>query len=47
VREALAERSRLVETIAPHPVSPLPFLLPLTAPVWQRAYCTASPGRLG
>jgi glycerol-3-phosphate dehydrogenase len=38
VREALAERSRLVETIAPHLVSPLPFLLPLTAPVWQRAY---------
>jgi glycerol-3-phosphate dehydrogenase len=38
VREALTERSRLVETIAPHLVSPLPFLLPLTAPVWQRAY---------
>jgi glycerol-3-phosphate dehydrogenase len=38
VREALSERSRLVETIAPHLVSPLPFLLPLTAPVWQRAY---------
>src|SRR3954471_1755401 len=38
VREALAERSRLVQTIAPHLVSPLPFLLPLTSPVWQRAY---------
>src|SRR3954465_15894738 len=38
VREALAERSRLVETIAPHLVTPLPFLLPLTSPVWQRAY---------
>jgi glycerol-3-phosphate dehydrogenase len=38
VREALAERSRLVQTIAPHLVTPLPFLLPLTAPVWQRAY---------
>ena len=38
VREALQERSRLVRTIAPHLVTPLPFLLPLTAPVWQRAY---------
>ncbi|WP_346619971.1 glycerol-3-phosphate dehydrogenase/oxidase [Blastococcus montanus] len=38
VREALKERSRLVGTIAPHLVRPLPFLLPLTAPVWQRAY---------
>ncbi|MCW2698881.1 MAG: glpD2 [Blastococcus sp.] len=38
VHEALRERSRLVKTIAPHLVSPLPFLLPLTSPVWQRAY---------
>jgi len=38
VHEALQERSRLVQTIAPHLVTPLPFLLPLTAPVWQRAY---------
>jgi glycerol-3-phosphate dehydrogenase len=38
VREALRERSRLVRTIAPHLVTPLPFLLPLTAPAWQRAY---------
>ena len=38
VHEALSERSRLVQTIAPHLVTPLPFLLPLTAPVWQRAY---------
>src|SRR6478752_5659222 len=38
VHEALRERSRLVRTIAPHLVTPLPFLLPLTAPVWQRAY---------
>ncbi|MGY1772996.1 glycerol-3-phosphate dehydrogenase/oxidase [Blastococcus sp. SYSU D00813] len=38
VHEALQERSRLVATIAPHLVRPLPFLLPLTAPVWQRAY---------
>jgi glycerol-3-phosphate dehydrogenase len=38
VHEALSERARLVQTIAPHLVTPLPFLLPLTAPVWQRAY---------
>jgi glycerol-3-phosphate dehydrogenase len=38
VREALQERARLVQTIAPHLVRPLPFLLPLTSPVWQRAY---------
>ncbi|MCZ2859579.1 glycerol-3-phosphate dehydrogenase/oxidase [Blastococcus sp. VKM Ac-2987] len=38
VREALKERARLVGTIAPHLVRPLPFLLPLTAPAWQRAY---------
>ncbi|SDE25782.1 glycerol-3-phosphate dehydrogenase [Blastococcus fimeti] len=38
VHEALHERARLVQTIAPHLVRPLPFLLPLTAPVWQRAY---------
>jgi glycerol-3-phosphate dehydrogenase len=38
VHEALQERARLVQTIAPHLVTPLPFLLPLTSPVWQRAY---------
>jgi glycerol-3-phosphate dehydrogenase len=38
VFEALSERARLVQTIAPHLVTPLPFLLPLTKPVWQRAY---------
>jgi glycerol-3-phosphate dehydrogenase len=38
VHEALRERARLVSTIAPHLVTPLPFLLPLTSPVWQRAY---------
>ena len=38
VHEALHERARLVQTIAPHLVRPLPFLLPLTSPVWQRAY---------
>ncbi|TFV83281.1 glycerol-3-phosphate dehydrogenase/oxidase, partial [Blastococcus sp. CT_GayMR20] len=38
VHEALSERARLVRTIAPHLVTPLPFLLPLTKPVYQRAY---------
>jgi glycerol-3-phosphate dehydrogenase len=38
VREALQERARLLGTIAPHLVRPLPFLLPLTGPAWQRAY---------
>jgi glycerol-3-phosphate dehydrogenase len=38
VSEALSERARLVQTIAPHLVTPLPFLLPLTRPVYQRAY---------
>jgi glycerol-3-phosphate dehydrogenase len=38
VREALQERARLLRTIAPHLVTPLPFLLPLTASVWQRGY---------
>jgi len=38
VREALVERGRQLRTIAPHVVRPLPFLLPLTAPIWQRAY---------
>ncbi len=38
VREALLERGRQLRTIAPHLVRPQPFLLPLTAPVWPRAY---------
>jgi glycerol-3-phosphate dehydrogenase len=38
VHEALSERARLLQTIAPHLVTPLPFLVPLTKPVWQRAY---------
>src|SRR3712207_24505 len=38
VHEALSERARLLQTIAPHLVRPLPFLLPLTRRVWQRAY---------
>src|SRR4051812_18677168 len=44
VHEALHERALLGETIAPHLVTPLPFLLPLTAPGWQRAYYGARVG---
>ena len=38
VREALSERSLLLEVIAPHLVRPVPFLFPLTHHVWERAY---------
>jgi glycerol-3-phosphate dehydrogenase len=38
VREALRERSLLLETLAPHLVRPVPFLLPLTHHGWERAY---------
>ncbi|MQA25506.1 MAG: FAD-dependent oxidoreductase [Micromonosporaceae bacterium] len=38
VREALRERGLLLRRLAPHLVRPAPFLVPLTAPVWQRAY---------
>jgi len=38
VREALVERGGQLRTIAPHLVRQQPFLLPLTAPVWQRVY---------
>src|SRR3954468_2243477 len=41
VREALKERGLLLNTLAPHLVQPVPFLLPLTDPVWQRAYIGA------
>ncbi|SNR74116.1 glycerol-3-phosphate dehydrogenase/oxidase [Blastococcus mobilis] len=44
VHEALSERSRLIRTIAPHLVHPLPFLLPLTARIWQRAWFGAALG---
>src|SRR3954453_15310378 len=40
VREALRERSLLLNVLAPHLVSPVPFLLPLTEH-WQRAYIGA------
>jgi glycerol-3-phosphate dehydrogenase len=40
VREALRERSLLLNVIAPHLVSPVPFMLPLTEH-WQRFYIGA------
>jgi glycerol-3-phosphate dehydrogenase len=40
VREALKERSLLLNVLAPHLVQPVPFLLPLTEH-WQRAYIGA------
>src|SRR3954471_3244598 len=40
VREALRERSLLLNVLAPHLVQPVPFLLPLTEH-WQRAYVGA------
>ena len=41
VREALRERGLLLNVIAPHLVRPVPFLLPLTRRVWERAYVGA------
>jgi glycerol-3-phosphate dehydrogenase len=41
VREALRERSVLLQKIAPHLVRPVPFLLPLQHRVWERAYIGA------
>ena len=41
VREALQERGLLLTRLAPHLVSPVPFLYPLTKPVWERAYVGA------
>ncbi len=38
VYEALQERGRLIDHIAPHLVRPVRFLTPLVHPVWQRAY---------
>jgi glycerol-3-phosphate dehydrogenase len=40
VREALRERALLLNVLAPHLVTPVPFLLPLTEH-WQRAYIGA------
>ena len=41
VREALRERSLLLNVIAPHLVRPVPFLYPLKQRVWERAYVGA------
>lgn len=38
VFEALQERGRLIDDIAPHLIRPVRFLTPLTTPVWQRLY---------
>jgi glycerol-3-phosphate dehydrogenase len=38
VREALSERSLLLQRIAPHLVHPVSFLFPLTHHWWERAY---------
>jgi glycerol-3-phosphate dehydrogenase len=38
VREALAERSLLLQRIAPHLVHPVSFLFPFTHHGWERAY---------
>ena len=38
VREALGERSLLLQRIAPHLVRPVSFLFPFTHHVWERAY---------
>jgi glycerol-3-phosphate dehydrogenase len=41
VREALRERSLLLNVIAPHLVRPVSFLYPLRQRVWERAYVGA------
>ena len=41
VHEALKERALLLDRLAPHMVRPVPFLYPLTRPVWERAYVGA------
>jgi glycerol-3-phosphate dehydrogenase len=38
VREALRERELLLTRLAPHLVSPVPFLWPLRGRAWERAY---------
>ncbi len=41
VREALRERELLLSTLAPHLVSPIPFLWPLRRRGWERPYLGA------
>ncbi len=41
VREALHERTLMLDRLCPHLVRPIPFLYPLTHHVWERAYVGA------
>jgi glycerol-3-phosphate dehydrogenase len=41
VREALSERSLLLQRLAPHLVQPVSFLFPFTHHVWERGYVGA------
>ncbi|HVM12884.1 MAG TPA: glycerol-3-phosphate dehydrogenase/oxidase [Egibacteraceae bacterium] len=41
VHEALRERGLLLERLCPHLVKPVPFLYPLTRPLWERLYVGA------
>jgi len=41
VHEALTERDRLINYLAPHLVKPVPFLYPLEHRVWERAFVGA------
>ena len=41
VREALREQTLMLETICPHLVRPIRFLMPLTRPLIDRAYLGA------
>jgi glycerol-3-phosphate dehydrogenase len=41
VREALRERGLLLHHLAPHLVTPVPFILPLRHHVWERVYVGA------
>ncbi|WP_168582001.1 glycerol-3-phosphate dehydrogenase/oxidase [Gephyromycinifex aptenodytis] len=44
VHEALQERGRLLDVIAPHLVRPVPFLFPFTHRGWERLYIGAGVG---
>lgn len=44
VTEALHERERLLYTLAPHLVKPVPFLYPILHRFWERPYVTAGVG---
>lgn len=41
VHEALTERGLLLDRIAPHLVSPLAFIMPLSGPAWEKTYVGA------